>query len=221
MAPAATSMVPRHPPTSGARTVGATTTVTAVPSVYPARATPLARARRARGTCAASALGIAGAQKPMCMPKTSIAAASDHGPVAQARAAHAAAPASSARAATRRGPKRSTAAPPTSDASAIPSDAAPHTNPPIACEIPSSFAIDGMSGGSTDHPSPPPTACAIAQSAVVRPGIVRSIAHLSLRRNTTGAPPSMSPSSPPVKRELLQSQHGAPRYVPPGGDSRS
>ena len=102
-------------------------------------------------------------------------------------------------AATRRGPKRSTAAPPTSDASAIPSDAAPHTMPPIACEIPSSFAMDGMSGGSTDHPSPPPTACAIAQSAVVRPAIVRSMAHLSLRRNTTGAPPSMSPSSPRVK----------------------
>ena len=157
---------------------------------------------------------MAGAQKPMCAPKTSIAAARDHGPVARARAAQATAPATRAHPATRRGPKRSTAAPPASDARAIPSDAAPQTIPPIACEIPSSLAIEGMSGGSTDQPSPPPTACTMAQRAVVRPGIVRSIDSPSLRRNICIATPSMSPWRAPVKDGIVAPQHDALRYVP-------
>ena len=74
----------------------------------------------------------------------------------------------------------------------------------MACEMPSSFAIEGISAGSTDHPSPPPTACTIAQRAVVRPGIVRSMGNLSLRRNKPCAPPSMSPGRPGVKDDLLR-----------------
>jgi hypothetical protein len=44
----------------------------------------------------------------------------------------------------------------------------------------------------------------MAQSAIVLPGIVRSIEHLSLRRNMARATPSMSLREPAVKAELLR-----------------